>query len=267
MPATHSLPPDWTAPLVPHPVAGESWSSFLQRLAQLNAVNLDRLCSDIWVPNDDILTPDQMDKAVSLTRLGPGDVLALTLNKWAGGALPGHLRQTTTGQGPPWTWTGRRTQCSHCTVNGDQLLIWRLPWITACTTHSCYLTTGDLESQPAAPEHLRRNHYFQRQIGQANPRNFAIWRDAVTLTVGLRRVRGTVLSTADARQRASVLEAAAPLATAPTPEKTMDVLESWCAQQNVPYLWDALRSKLHSRPIIDAADALAARAWYRRRSA
>ncbi|HJE50934.1 MAG TPA: hypothetical protein K8V15_02975, partial [Tessaracoccus flavescens] len=82
-----------------------------------------------------------------------------------------------------------------------------------------------------------------------------------------RRVRATVLSTADARQRASVLEAAAPLATAPTPEKTMDVLAAWCAQQNVPYLWDALRSKLHSRPIIDAADALAARAWYRRRSA
>ncbi|WP_139650982.1 hypothetical protein [Tessaracoccus massiliensis] len=62
-------------------------------------------------------------------------------------------------------------------------------------------------------------------------------------------------------------EAAAPLATAPTPEKTMDVLAAWCAQQNVPYLWDALRSKLHSRPIIDAADALAARAWYRRHSA
>ena len=54
---------------------------------------------------------------------------------------------------------------------------------------------------------------------------------------------------------------------ASTPEERCEILATWCRAMGIRELWNALRSSLQSREMIDAADALAARQWIKRRLA
>lgn len=267
MPAFHRLPPHWSLPVAPEPVIGESWMSLLRRAADINDTTVGKLCAATGVVNDDVLTPPQQAAAASLVSLPEDQIQALTLNRWAGIAFSKSLRSTPNGQGPSWTWTAPRSHCQQCIANGVARLAWRLPWITVCLVHKQFLRTQEEIPPKPEPEDLALTGLFIETLGTERTRqHFDVWRDATRLAIGLRRVQTSTRATDPAPIRSKTLQAAAPLALASSPGKRAEVLAAWCEDLHVPQLWDNLRRMVQSRPLIDAADTVAATVWYRSRA-
>lgn len=264
MPKEAKTPPGWTLPVTPIPARGESWRSFLRRVAALNDTTVSRLVEACGLVDDDILSPAQRCHAAHLACLDDDEVRAMTLNAWTGTALPVEPSATSNRQGPAWTWLAPTFRCTACLKQGVELLEWRLPWITTCELHQAYLSSGG-RAVPALAEDLGIGalHRSRLRSGQADG-HFDTWRDAVRLAIGLRRCPPMRCNSL-AADRALLMAVAAPLATADSAEERADVLAAWCAAAGVRMVWDSLRHRLRSRALIDAADALAARAWIRRR--
>lgn len=265
MPRAVEVPPGWVLPVTPIPISGESWRSFLRRSATLNDTTVGKLVDACGIVDDDILSQDQRRKAARLAGLQEREVRAMTLNSWTGIALPAEPQPTPNRQGPAWTWLAPTFHCTTCIANGVEMLEWRLPWVTTCAIHGRYLS-GSSSREQDLPEDLELDTQHRRRLGIGSAGDhFAIWRDAVRLAIGLRRTRLT-RSDAPASHRAQLMSIAAPLAMAESADQRAKVLSDWCQNAGVHIVWGALYAQLRSRPIIDAADTLAARRWFKRRA-
>ena len=264
MPTVAKLPPDWTLPVAPTPVPGESWRSFLRRSATLNDTTAGKLVEACGITADDVANQAQRRAAAQLVGLDELQVRAMTLNSWAGIAFSEEPRPTPNRQGPAWTWLAPTFGCAACATHGVELLEWRLPWITACSVHNTLLGSG-IEPSLATREVLQLDAQHRSVLrSRIASEYFAIWRDAVRLAVGLRRCPPT-RSSAAASERAMLLSVAAPLASAKSAEARESLLSAWCAEAGVRIVWDGLRRQLGSRAMLNSVDGLAARAWFKRR--
>lgn len=108
------LPPDWTLPVAPTPVPGESWRSFLRRSATLNDTTAGKLVEACGITADDVANQAQRRAAAQLVGLDELQVRAMTLNSWAGIAFSEEPRPTPNRQGPAWTWLAPTFGCAAC---------------------------------------------------------------------------------------------------------------------------------------------------------
>lgn len=240
--------------------------SLLRRAADMNDTTVGKLCAATGVVNDDVLTPPQQAAAASLVSRKEEQIQALILNRWAGIAFGESPRSTPNRQGPSWTWTAPRSHCQQCVASGVARLEWRLPWITACLFHQQFLRAHEEMPPKPEPEDLALTGLFIEALRTERTRqHFDVWRDATRLAIAFRRVRTSTRATDPAPIRSKMLQTAAPLALASSPGERAEVLAVWCADLHVPQLWDNLRRLIKSRPLIDAADTIAATVWYRSR--
>lgn len=260
-----NLPSGWSLPCRVSPSPGESWTSLLRRNAALLDITVSKLADATGLVNEDALSPAQQRAAASLLGLQASDIHELTLNKWAGVAYSNQPIPARNRPGSAWTWLPPRFECPHCAESGIAHLEWRLSWITTCLAHKVFLHPRSTPShEEAPPEDLAITKLHSVALANCDTSHFKRWRDSIRISGGLRhgpRSRGIE----PPKQRAEALRTAAPLAMASTPEERCEILATWCTAMGIRELWNALRSSLQSREMIDAADALAARQWIKRR--
>lgn len=146
-----------TLAIRPRPVLGESFSSYVERIAARQRLPLVTVLRAAGVVTEErttslpagygvTLSRQAVENFATATRLEVGRVSDMLLRRFSGIAFDfsdvswddaAGLRNACRRE---WVYAAETHVCPHCLGNdGAQLLVWKLPWSFACVRHRCLL--------------------------------------------------------------------------------------------------------------------------------
>jgi hypothetical protein len=140
-----------TLPIRIAPIPGEALESWLAAIAQRLDITWGELLVTLAPASADRqrqpkrgslttwLSPDETAQIADATGVGETAISAMTLESLAGGLVV--IDAQTRAAATPWGHVVRQRFCPPCLISngGRWALEWRLPWVTVCQRHRCFL--------------------------------------------------------------------------------------------------------------------------------